>query len=128
MNTSLSPTDGADRLWSIAWRVCRRELRGGLSGFRIFLACLALGVGSIAAVGNVSESVLSALERDGRKLLGGDVELRLTHQEATGDQIEWLRANTERVAELATMRTTAYGPDQRRLVELKGGCDRGRLA
>lgn len=119
MSTSLSPTDGADRLWSIAWRVCRRELRGGLSGFRIFLACLALGVGSIAAVGNVSESVLSALERDGRKLLGGDVELRLTHQEATGDQIEWLRANTERVAELATMRTTAYGPDQRRLVELK---------
>jgi putative ABC transport system permease protein len=94
-------------------------LRGGLSGFRIFLACLALGVGSIAAVGNVSESVLSALERDGRKLLGGDVELRLTHQEATGDQIEWLRANTDRVAELATMRTTAYGPDQRRLVELK---------
>ena len=119
MSTSLSPSDGADRLWSIAWRVCRRELRGGLSGFRIFLACLALGVGSIAAVGNVSESVLSALERDGRKLLGGDVELRLTHQEATGDQIEWLRANTERVAELATMRTTAYGPDQRRLVELK---------
>ncbi|WP_296989288.1 ABC transporter permease [Thalassospira sp. UBA1131] len=119
MSTSVSPTDGADRLWSIAWRVCRRELRGGLSGFRIFLACLALGVGSIAAVGNVSESVLSALERDGRKLLGGDVELRLTHQEATGDQIEWLIANTERVAELATMRTTAYGPDQRRLVELK---------
>ena len=119
MTTSVSPTDGADRLWSIAWRVCRRELRGGLSGFRIFLACLALGVGSIAAVGNVSESVLSALERDGRKLLGGDVELRLTHQEATGDQIEWLTANTERVAELATMRTTAYGPDQRRLVELK---------
>ncbi|KJE34032.1 hypothetical protein UF64_16525 [Thalassospira sp. HJ] len=119
MSTAVTPTDGADRLWSIAWRVCRRELRGGLSGFRIFLACLALGVGSIAAVGNVSESVLSALERDGRKLLGGDVELRLTHQEATGDQIEWLTANTERVAELATMRTTAYGPDQRRLVELK---------
>ncbi|MBC06846.1 FtsX-like permease family protein [Thalassospira sp.] len=119
MSTASSPTDGADRLWSIAWRVCRRELRGGLSGFRIFLACLALGVGSIAAVGNVSESVLSALERDGRKLLGGDVELRLTHQEATGDQIDWLTANTERVAELATMRTTAYGPDQRRLVELK---------
>jgi putative ABC transport system permease protein len=119
MSTSISPTEGADRLWSIAWRVCRRELRGGLSGFRIFLACLALGVGSIAAVGNVSESVLSALERDGRKLLGGDVELRLTHQEATGDQIDWLRANTERIAELATMRTTAYGPDQRRLVELK---------
>ena len=111
--------NGADRLWSIAWQVCRRELRGGLSGFWIFLACLALGVGAIAAVGNVSESVLSALERDGRKLLGGDVELRLTHTDATPQQLEWLSDNTERVGQLATMRTTAYGPDQRRLVELK---------
>ncbi|MEQ9348366.1 MAG: FtsX-like permease family protein [Thalassospira sp.] len=119
MSTALSQSKDADRLWSIAWRVCRRELRGGLSGFRIFLACLALGVGSIAAVGNVSESVLSALERDGRKLLGGDVELRLTHQDATPDQLEWLGENTERIGELATMRTTVYGPEQRRLVELK---------
>lgn len=119
MSTTDLKSSGADRLWSIAWQVCRRELRGGLSGFRIFLACLALGVGSIAAVGNVSESVLSALERDGRKLLGGDVELRLTHQEATPQQIEWLKENTERVGELATMRSTAYGPEQRRLVELK---------
>ncbi|MCC9620982.1 ABC transporter permease [Thalassospira sp. MA62] len=119
MSQTDASSDGANRLWAIAWRVCRRELRGGLSGFRIFLACLALGVGAIAAVGNVSDSVLSALERDGRKLLGGDVELRLTHMEATDEQRDWLIANTERVGELATMRTTAYGPDQRRLVELK---------
>ncbi|WP_417815661.1 ABC transporter permease [Thalassospira alkalitolerans] len=116
VSTSLPETE---KLWSIAWRVCRRELRGGFSGFRIFLACLALGVGSIAAVGNVSESVLSALARDGRALLGGDVELRLVHIPATKDQRDWLGENTERVGELATMRATAYGNDQRRLVELK---------
>ena len=112
-------TNGAEKLWSIAWRVCRRELRGGFSGFRIFLACLALGVGSIAAVGNVSESVLNALERDGRALLGGDVELRLVHMPASEEQQTWLSENTERMGELATMRATAYGPEQRRLVELK---------
>ena len=28
----------------IAWRIARRELRGGIRGFRVFLACLALGV------------------------------------------------------------------------------------
>ncbi len=116
VSTSLPETE---KLWSIAWRVCRRELRGGFSGFRIFLACLALGVGSIAAVGNVSESVLSALARDGRALLGGDVELRLVHIPATKEQRDWLGENTERVGELATMRATAYGNDQRRLVELK---------
>ncbi|WP_404423087.1 ABC transporter permease [Thalassospira australica] len=119
MSSISQSTNGAEKLWSIAWRVCRRELRGGFSGFRIFLACLALGVGSIAAVGNVSESILNALERDGRALLGGDVELRLVHMPATEEQQTWLSENTERMGELATMRATAYGPEQRRLVELK---------
>ncbi|RCK35651.1 hypothetical protein TH9_02945 [Thalassospira xiamenensis] len=119
MSSISQSTNGAEKLWSIAWRVCRRELRGGFSGFRIFLACLALGVGSIAAVGNVSESVLNALERDGRALLGGDVELRLVHMPASEEQQTWLSENTERMGELATMRATAYGPEQRRLVELK---------
>ena len=36
----------------VAARIARRELRGGLSGFWVFLACLALGVAAIAAVGN----------------------------------------------------------------------------
>jgi putative ABC transport system permease protein len=35
----------------LAVRLMRRELRGGLRGFRIFLACLALGVAVIAGVG-----------------------------------------------------------------------------
>ena len=30
--------------WRLAARLARRELRGGIHGFRIFLACLALGV------------------------------------------------------------------------------------
>ena len=44
-------------------RLARRELRGGLSGFRIFLASLALGVAAIAAVGTVSSAILSGLSR-----------------------------------------------------------------
>ena len=36
---------------AVAARIARRELRGGLKGFRIFLACLTLGVAAIAAVG-----------------------------------------------------------------------------
>ena len=35
----------------MVWRLAMRELRGGLRGFRIFLACLVLGVAAIAAVG-----------------------------------------------------------------------------
>ena len=44
--------------WSLAWRLARRELRGGFKGLGVFLACLALGVAAIAAVGVVNAGVL----------------------------------------------------------------------
>ncbi len=55
-----------------AARFARRELRGGVSGFRIFLACLALGVAAIAAVGSVRSGIEAGLAREGAALLGGD--------------------------------------------------------
>jgi hypothetical protein len=36
---------------TLAWRIAKRELRGGLAGFRVFVICLALGVAAIAVVG-----------------------------------------------------------------------------
>ncbi|MGE5767923.1 MAG: hypothetical protein ACM35H_12095, partial [Bacteroidota bacterium] len=61
--------------WPLALRLARRELRGGLKGFRIFLACLTLGVTAIAGVGSISDAVMTGLQRDGRVLLGGDMDL-----------------------------------------------------
>ena len=49
---------------ALAWRFARRELRGGLAGFRIFLACLALGVATIAAIGSVRASIEAFSEID----------------------------------------------------------------
>ena len=51
----------------LAVRLMRRELRGGLRGFRVFLACLTLGVAVIAGVG-------SAIGRRGygRSVAGND--------------------------------------------------------
>ena len=46
-------------------RFARRELRGGLSGFRIFLACLARGVAAIAAVGSVRAAIEVASQTNG---------------------------------------------------------------
>ena len=37
-------------------RFALRELRGGLHGFRIFVACIALGVMAIAGVGSFSRA------------------------------------------------------------------------
>ena len=57
---------------ALAGRFARRELRGGLRNFRIFLACLALGVAAIAAVGTVRAAIETGLQREGAGLLGGD--------------------------------------------------------
>lgn len=53
-------------------RFALRELRGGLRGFYIFLACLALGVAAIAAVGTVRSAIDQGIASEGAALLGGD--------------------------------------------------------
>ncbi|MDJ0684321.1 MAG: FtsX-like permease family protein [Alphaproteobacteria bacterium] len=105
----------------LAFRFARREMRGGLRGFRIFLACLAMGVAAIAAVGSVSSAIVQGLKEDGKVLLGADVDLRLTHIRADDEKLTWLQANAARVGELALMRAMAVRADGegRRLVELK---------
>lgn len=92
--------------WGLAARLARRELRGGLGGFRIFIACLALGVAAIAAIGSFSRAVEEGLRADARMLMGGDIELRLTHRAATDDQKDFL-AGLGRLTEVLEMRTMA---------------------
>ncbi|MFQ5955961.1 MAG: ABC transporter permease, partial [Kiloniellales bacterium] len=102
-----------------AWRMARRELRAGLAGFRVFLACLVLGVAAIAGVGSVSSAMMAGLQADAQRLLGGDVELRLSHREMDPAQRAWLeaRAKVSHVAALKAMaRTPGAGGT---MVELK---------
>jgi putative ABC transport system permease protein len=105
----------------LALRLARRELRGGLTGFRVFLACLALGVAAISGVGSVSEAMMAGLRADGRVLLGGDLDLRINHREATAEQLAWLQDHGQ-VSTIAGLRTMAKatGPEApRKLVELR---------
>ena len=57
----------------LAFRFAIRELRGGLRGFGIFLACIVLGVAAIAAVGSVARGMSDSIAREGQTLLGGDL-------------------------------------------------------
>jgi len=66
-----------------AWIFARRELRGGMRGFRIFFLCLLLGTAAIASVESLSEAFLSGLRDQGQTLLGGDVAVQLVHRPAT---------------------------------------------
>ncbi len=67
---------------TVAARIARREMRGGIKGFRVFLACLALGVAAIAAVGTVRSSIETGLPQEGAVILGGDAEIELTYRMA----------------------------------------------
>lgn len=75
----------------LAGRLARRELRGGLRGFRVFLACLALGVAAIAAVGSVRFAIQAGLTQEGASLLGGDAQLEFTYRFANDEERAWMQ-------------------------------------
>lgn len=104
--------------WSLAVSLARRELRGGVKGFRVFMACLMLGVAAIAGVGSLAEGVREALRQDARTILGGDVELAFTHREATAEQLAYIREGG-RVTVVTEMRAMTRTDSQRLLSELK---------
>lgn len=103
-----------------ALRLALRELRGGVRGFRIFLACLVLGVGAIAAIGSLGASVGAAIRDDARLLLGGDVAARLVHREASPAERQFL-ARSGAVSEVALLQSMAVSLDggKHTLIELK---------
>jgi putative ABC transport system permease protein len=90
----------------LSLRLALRELRGGISGFYIFVICIALGAMAIAAVGTLSASIERAISREGRVLLGGDVEARRVHRQATPQERRLLEAQGT-VSEVATLRSMA---------------------
>ncbi|MDB5362268.1 MAG: glycosyl transferase family 1 [Rhodospirillales bacterium] len=109
---------------TLALGLARRELRagfgGGLRGFRILIACLAIGVAAIAGVGSLSSSLVAGLRADGQAILGGDVEFRLTQRGMPADEQAYLatRGHLSLARELRGMARTGDG-NERALVELK---------
>ena len=104
----------------LSLRFALRELRGGLKGFYIFLACLALGVTAIAGVGSVSRSLNEGISQGGTTILGGDIAVELVHREAEAAERAYIDSLGE-VSEIATMRAMARRADgnDQTLVELK---------
>jgi putative ABC transport system permease protein len=116
---------------ALTLRLLGREMRGGLKGFGVLLASLFLGVAAIAGVGSINAAIKAGLEADGRRLLGGDVDLRLMHRDAGDAERAWLKANAGATSELIEMRAMARPADdrsKRALVELKAVDDAYPLA
>ena len=104
---------------AVAAKFARRELRGGLRGFRIFLACVILGVAAIAAVGTLRESVRAGLADQGAALLGGDAEVELTYRFANEAERDWMRGVAGAVSEIADFRSMAQTDGARELTQVK---------
>lgn len=103
----------------LAARIARRELRGGIAGFRVFLACLALGVAAIAGVGMVRSAIETGLTEQGAILLGGDAQAEFTYRFATPDERAWLEGIATRVSEVVDFRSMAVAGESRVLTQVK---------
>ena len=106
---------------NLAFRLARREMRSGLGGFRLFIACLALGVAAISAILSFSRAIEEGLRADAREILGGDVAVSLLYREATQEQVDFLKTRGQ-VVRWVDSRSMARStkPDGRpALVQLK---------
>src|SRR2546429_2492557 len=74
----------------LALRFAARELRGGLRGFYVFIACIALGVMAISGVGSLASGLADGLAREGRVVLGGDLAFSLSLREASTEERAFL--------------------------------------
>jgi putative ABC transport system permease protein len=112
----------------LAFRLAWRELRGGVRGPSglawgqawIVLLCLALGVSVIAAVGTLRTATDRGLAADGRRILGGDLEVESGSQPLPDALRDWLRARGAAISDVVQMRSMLVAASgQRQLVQLK---------
>ncbi|CAD7043038.1 ABC transporter permease [Pseudorhizobium endolithicum] len=103
-----------------AWSLALREMRGGLSGFYIFLACIALGTGAIAAVNSVSRAITGAIATQGQDILAADIRFELDNREANPEELAFLQELGD-LSVSTGLRSMARVPDgsEQGLVEVK---------
>lgn len=108
--------------WRLSATYARRELRSGMRGFYIFIACLVLGVAMIAAVGSVSRGMTDSLKHDGRYILGGDLAIRTPHAPVSDEMLQFLQkdmgARTSIITETRAMARHEIA-DMAAIVEIK---------
>jgi putative ABC transport system permease protein len=103
----------------LAWTIARRELRGGLRGFIVFLACLALGVAAIAGVGMVRAAIQAGLTEQGSTLLGGDAQVEFTYRFANDTERAYLDQISDKMSEIVDFRSMAVTEGAQVLVAVK---------
>lgn len=108
---------------AVTFRLALRESRGGLKSMRLMLVALLLGVAVITAIGVLRDALFEGIERDARRILGGDVSISRPYRALTPEE-RGVMEEQGVVSETTEMRTMAVAERSkdtaRRLVELKG--------
>lgn len=105
---------------TLAWRLALRDLRRGGRGLLLLALCLFLGTAALAGIGSLSASMIASLDAQGRQMLGGDLEMRVSQRRATVEELAAF-ASAGRVSESVTMRAMAEpGSGTPTLIDLKG--------
>jgi putative ABC transport system permease protein len=104
----------------LSLRFALRELRSGVAGFRIFLACLALGVAAIAAAGSTAEAFRKGLAVEAREILGGDLRISVDRRRFSEAEHRRFDAMGRTAWSVASSAMAEAPSGDRRLVELRG--------
>ncbi len=108
----------------LALRFAMRELRGGVRGFRIFVACIAIGVAAIAGAASLNDSVKAGIEADAQPLLGGDLQVRIGARPLNDAELTAVRRGGDvsqnlNLRSMARVENAAGEAQARTLIELK---------
>ncbi len=114
--------------WLLALRLGLRDLRGAGRSFAVLLAALTLGVAIIAAVGILNQGVQTALKRDARVLLGGDVELEQANAPIPEAELARLLPPGTRVSQLVGTNSLVTAGERSLSVSIKAVDDLYPLA
>lgn len=102
----------------LSWKIAMRELAGGLSGFWIYVACIALGIFAIAAAGSVTAGFSKGLASEARTLLGGDALFAASQRRASPDELAWM-SERGNVSENITINVMGQAGDVREQVDVR---------
>jgi putative ABC transport system permease protein len=104
--------------WRAILRATGAERRAGVRGFRLFVACLAIGAAAIAGAGSTASAFRAGLAAQSRAILGGDLSFSLRQRHPTDAMLAWAaqRGATSLVLEANAMAT---GPRARRLAQVR---------
>ncbi|MEO1029574.1 MAG: FtsX-like permease family protein, partial [Pseudomonadota bacterium] len=101
-----------------AFLIAFRELSGGLKGFWVYLACIALGVFAVSASGVLTRGFSIGLDGQSRVLLGGDASFSARNRRADSEERDWI-SDLGTVSESVTLNVMGDSGAMRRQVDLR---------